>query len=149
MRREHHGWGAWLGFHAATLSAIGWIGMAAAQVQPAGRAPEPTGRGELGVVTAQYRLPASTDPTIMTDRMTEIWARVWRPNTEDLQRLPLVVFLHGNHATCGTFNCSVANCGRFIPLPNGPRIADRIDYTFTATCPPQREDNPPAQFSYL
>ncbi len=147
--RQHHGWWAWLGFYAATLSAIGWMGTAAAQVRTAGQAPDPTGRGDLGVVTAQYRLAASTDPTIMTDRATEIWARVWRPDTDDLQRLPLVVFLHGNHGTCGTFNCSVANCGRFIPLPNGPRIDDRIDYTFTGTCPRRGEGSPPAEFDYV
>ncbi len=149
MTQQHHRWWAWLGFHAAILSGIGWIGTAAAQVRTAGQAPDPTGRGELGVVTAQYRLAASTDPTIMTDRATEIWARVWRPDTDDLERLPLVVFLHGNHGTCGTFNCSVANCGRFIPLPNGPRIDDRIDYTFTGTCPRRGEGNPPAEFDYV
>jgi hypothetical protein len=149
MRQRDHRWWAWLGFHAATLSAIGWFGTAAAQVITAGPAPDPTGRGGFGVVTAQYRLAASTDPTIMTDRFTEIWARVWRPVTDDLERLPLVVFLHGNHGTCGTFNCSVANCGRFIPLPNGPRIDDRIDYTFFGTCPRAGEGNPPAEFDYV
>ena len=85
----------------------------------------------------------------MTDRATEIWARVWRPQTDDLEHLPLVVFLHGNHGTCGTFNCSVANCGRFIPLPNGPRIDDRIDYTFFGTCPRAGEGSPPAEFDYV
>ena len=133
----------------STVYAIAWSGSAAAQVHTAGRAPDPTGQGEFGVVTAQYRLPASVDPTIMTDRFTEIWARVWRPQTDELEELPLVVFLHGNHATCGTFNCSASICGHFIPLPNGPRIDDRIDYTFTGTCPRAGEGSPPAEFDYV
>jgi len=131
------------------LSAIG-LSTASQAVVTAGPAPDPTGRGDFAVATSQYRLPASTDPTIMTDRATEIWARVWRPvSNDDLGRLPLVVFLHGNHGTCGTFFCSVANCGRPIPLPNGPRIDDRVDYTFTGTCPRAGEGSPPAETDYV
>jgi hypothetical protein len=85
----------------------------------------------------------------MTDRATEIWARVWRPQTEELERLPLVIFLHGNHGTCGTFFCSAAICGHVIPLPDGPRIDDRRDYTFTGTCPRAGEGTPPAEFDYV
>ena len=84
---------------------FGAAGIGIAGEEGSRRAPDPTGRGEFAVDTAQYRLAATTDPTIMTDRVTEIWARVWRPRTEELERLPLVVFLHGNHATCGTFTC--------------------------------------------
>jgi hypothetical protein len=113
------------------------------------QAPDPTGFGEFAVVTSEYRLAATTDPTIMTDRVTEIWARVWRPQTHGSQRLSLVVFLHGNHGTCGTFFCSEANCGRLIPLPDGPRIDDRIDYTTTGTCPLKGQGNPPAEFDYV
>jgi len=131
------------------LSAVG-LSTASQAVVTAGPAPDPTGRGEFAVATSQYRLPASTDATIMSDRATEIWARVWRPiSNDDLGRLPLVVFLHGNHGTCGTFFCSVANCGRPIPLPNGPRIDDRIDYTFTGTCPRAGEGSPPAETDYV
>src|SRR5712692_3866074 len=111
-QQVHHRWWACVGFYALILSTIGWPGSAAGQaVLTAGRAPDPTGQGEFPVATSQYRLPASTDPTIMTDRPTEIWARVWRPQTEnEMEARPLVVFLHGNHGTCGTFNCSVSNC---------------------------------------
>src|SRR5712692_5507721 len=151
MRQQaHHRWCARAGFYALILTAIGWSGGAAQAQLTAGPAPDPTGRGEFAVATSQYRLPASTDPTIMTDRATEIWARVWRPQTEnEMEARPLVVFLHGNHGTCGTFNCSVSNCGRFIPLPNGPRIDDRIDYTTTGTCPRMGEGTPPAEFDYV
>ncbi len=150
MRQQtrHRRWGS-AGYCARLLSAIG-LSTASQAVVTAGPAPDPTGRGDFAVATSQYRLPASTDPTIMTDRATEIWARVWRPvSNDDLGRLPLVVFLHGNHGTCGTFFCSVANCGRPIPLPNGPRIDDRIDYTFTGTCPRAGEGSPPAETDYV
>jgi hypothetical protein len=137
-------------FFALILSLIGWPGPAAGQNSGSDRqAPDPTGFGEFAVVTSQYRLAATIDPTIMTDRVTEIWARVWRPQTYGSRRLPLVVFLHGNHATCGTFFCSEANCGRLIPLPNGPRIDDRIDYTTTGTCPLQGQGTPAAEFDYV
>ena len=151
MRQQvHHRWWVCAGFYALILSTVGWPGSAAGQaVLTAGRAPDPTGQGEFAVATSQYRLPASTDPTVMTDRATEIWARVWRPQTEELERLPLVVFLHGNHGTCGTFFCSVANCGRPIPLPDGPRIDDRRDYTFTGTCPLTGQGTPPAESDYV
>jgi hypothetical protein len=149
-QQVHHRWWACVGFSALILSTIALPGSAAGQpVLTAGRAPDPTGQGEFAVTTSQYRLPASTDPTIMTDRLTEIWARVWRPVTGELDRLPLVVFLHGNHGTCGTFFCSAANCGVPIPLPDGPRIDDRIDYTTTGTCPRAGEGNPPAETDYV
>jgi hypothetical protein len=147
--RRPYRW-AYAVFFALILSLIGWPGPAAGQNSGSARqAPDPTGFGEFDVVTSQYRLAATTDPTIMTDRATEIWARVWRPQTYESRRLPLVVFLHGNHATCGTFFCSAAICGRLIPLPDGPRIDDRIDYTTTGTCPLTGQGNPPAEFDYV
>src|SRR5215467_14114125 len=147
--RRPYGWAYAVSF-ALILSLIGLSGPAAGQNSGSARqAPDPTGLGEFAVATSEYRLAATTDPTIMTDRVTEIWARVWRPQTDGSQRLPLVVFLHGNHGTCGTFFCSVANCGRLIPLPNGPHIDDRIDYTTTGTCPRAGEGNPPAETDYV
>jgi hypothetical protein len=137
-------------FFALILSLIGWSGPAAGQYSESARqAPDPTGFGKFAVATSEYRLAPTTDPTVLTDRVTEIWARVWRPQTVESKRLPLVVFLHGNHATCGTFFCSAAICGSLIPLPNGPRIDDRIDYTTTGTCPLKGQGNPPAEFDYV
>ncbi|HEX5751741.1 MAG TPA: hypothetical protein VFZ09_36315 [Archangium sp.] len=75
------------------------------------------------VVSAEYKLPASVDPDILPDRFTELWARVYRPATlKKGKRYPVIVFLHGNHATCGTG----AN----------PRVDDNAEYTETGTCPP-------------
>lgn len=126
------------------------IGVATQAVVTAGRAPDATGTGGLGFVSAEYRFPASVDPTVYTDRFTDVRARTWRPQSlDDASRMPLVVFLHGNHATCGTFSCSAADCGVFIPLPNGPRIDDRIDYTTTGTCPLMGQGSPPARADYV
>ncbi len=88
-------------------------------------APDATGVGPLAVTSAEYRFPATVDPDIIGDRATELWARVYRP--EDLSEgppRPVLVFLHGNHATCG--------------IPFGDiRLDDRIDYTLTGVCPPE------------
>ncbi|WP_375764880.1 hypothetical protein NR798_24490 [Archangium gephyra] len=75
------------------------------------------------VVSAEYKLPATVDPDILPDRATELWARVYRPATlKRGQRYPVLVFLHGNHATCGR--------------GSNPRIDDSVEYTETGTCPP-------------
>ena len=76
------------------------------------------------VVSSDYRLPAKLDPDIATDVSTEIWATVWRPAVLTAAPHPLVVFLHGNHPTCGRFEPAL-----------GIRIDDRFDYTFTGRCP--------------
>ena len=76
------------------------------------------------VVSSDYRLPAKLDPDIAADVPTEIWATMWRPAVLASAPHPLIVFLHGNHATCGRFEPDL-----------GIRIDDRFDYTFTGRCP--------------
>jgi hypothetical protein len=76
----------------------------------------------LKVADGQYKLPASIDPSVTSVIKTELWAHVWRPITGG--PYPLVVFLHGNHATCGRFDTEL-----------GVRIDDRMDYTKTGKCP--------------
>jgi len=86
------------------------------------RAADPTGSGPLATTSADYRLPAGVDPDVMTDRATEIWARVYRPaNLAEGEKHPLVVFLHGNHGTCGR--------------GSNPRVDDSVQYTMQGTCP--------------
>jgi hypothetical protein len=80
------------------------------------------GSAQAGVLSGEYKLPASFDPEVTTELETEEWARVWRPDADG--RYPLVIFLHGNHGTCGRFDSGL-----------GVRIDDSIDYTFTGTCP--------------
>src|SRR5262245_3593024 len=66
------------------------------------RAPDPTGRGPLATTEGEYHFPAGIDPDVLDDRKTEIWAQVYRPATLDAnEKHPLLVFLHGNHGTCG------------------------------------------------
>jgi hypothetical protein len=76
----------------------------------------------LKVMDGQYKLPASLYPSVTSETKTELWAHVWRPKSGG--RYPLVVFLHGNHATCGRFDSEL-----------GVRIDDRVDYTTTGKCP--------------
>ena len=77
-----------------------------------------------GVATGQYKFPAGVDPLVATDRETEIWAHVWRPAKLGKEARPLLVFLHGNHSTCGRFDPEL-----------GVRVDDRSDYTSDGTCP--------------
>ncbi|TXH67121.1 MAG: hypothetical protein E6Q83_18525 [Thiothrix sp.] len=74
------------------------------------------------VIDGEYKLPATVDKLVTPKVKTELWAHVWRPQSRG--RYPLVVFLHGNHATCG----------KIIPELE-IREDDNIDYTTTGTCP--------------
>lgn len=86
------------------------------------RAADPTGVGPLTTTSAEYRFAASTDADILADRKTEIWARVYRPTVmANNEKHPLLVFLHGNHGTCGR--------------GSNPRIDDNTQYTSQGTCP--------------
>ncbi|MCU0494893.1 MAG: hypothetical protein MUD01_25180, partial [Chloroflexaceae bacterium] len=89
-----------------------------AQVQT----PDATAPGPFAITTAEYRFPATLDPDILADRPTEIWARVWRPQTLPAGPSPLIVMLHGNSITCNT---------RDTPPRN-----DNSLYTRTGECPP-------------
>ncbi|MBX3227245.1 MAG: hypothetical protein KIT84_35085 [Labilithrix sp.] len=93
------------------------------KAQATERAADATGRGPLSITDAEYKLPASVDPDVLADRNTEVWGHMWRPaNLESGKKHPLIVFLHGNHGTCGTG----AN----------PRRDNNTQYTTQGTCPP-------------
>lgn len=76
----------------------------------------------MAIEWGEYKLPASFDPEVTTDLETEEWARVWRPVKDG--SYPLVIFLHGNHGTCGHYD----------PV-HDVRIDDSVQYTFDGTCP--------------
>ncbi len=84
-------------------------------------APDATDFGPLETTYSEYRFPATIDPDIISDRNTEIWAVVHRPGHLAEKPYPVIVFLHGNHATCGR--------------GSNPRIDDRSDYSATGECP--------------
>lgn len=96
-------------------------------------APDATDVGPFRAVSSEYKTPAAIDPIVLADAPadlplrripTELWARVYRPDPMPAGALPLLVFLHGNHATCGRL--AGAGQGRFDI---------NIQYTFTGTCP--------------
>lgn len=95
----------------------------ASQAATPATAPDSTKEGPHKVATAEYRMPAAVDADILSDRMTEIWAKMYYPadimNSDS--KLPLVVMLHGNHATCGT--------------GSSPRNDTSCEYTYSGTCP--------------
>lgn len=80
--------------------------------------------GPYQVGTGEYRFPAQVYSDILTDRKTEIWARVFWPKEVTTQQipdnLPLVAILHGNHGTCGK--------------GKNPRLDYGSSYTDTGAC---------------
>src|SRR5258706_5358873 len=94
-------------------------------------APDATGVGPFEVTSSEYKLAAGFDNVVLADApaanrlMTELWARVYRP--VDLSGAPfsLLVFLHGNHATCGR----IAGAGQ-------GHFDINVEYTFDGMCPP-------------
>jgi hypothetical protein len=87
-------------------------------------AADPAGPGPEKVVSSEYKLPAKADSEVAPGVVTELWARIYRPKHLGAQPHPLVVMLHGNHATCGHFVKGVKG-----------RVDDDISYTFTGKCP--------------
>jgi len=75
------------------------------------------------ITVSEYKLPAAIDPVVSTALATELWARVYRPSNLGSSTHPLLVLLHGNHATCGRLS--------------GPaeHFDINVQYTFTGTCP--------------
>ena len=86
-------------------------------------APDPTANGPYQVAESEYHLPAAIDPLVDSTVVTELWAEIYRP-IDNGHAHPLLVFLHGNHATCG----------HYVPGVLG-RVDDNSQYTTTGTCP--------------
>jgi len=86
-------------------------------------APDATLDGEYEVTAAEYRFPAEIDPDIRPDQKTEVWGKMFYPKGIHTFKdtLPIVVMLHGAHATCGT--------------GSNPRIDNSCSYTQTGLCP--------------
>src|SRR5438034_2201842 len=93
-------------------------------------APDASGVGPLAVTSSEYKLPAGFDNVVLADApaavrlQTELWARVWRPVDLSGAPFPLLVFLHGNHATCGR----IAGAGQ-------GHFDINVEYTFDGMCP--------------
>jgi len=77
--------------------------------------------GSAGSVSSEeYHLPASVDNDVLTTDQTELWAKLYWPTGLSASSYPLVVFLHGNHGTCGR--------------SSNPRIDDGAEYTKDGLC---------------
>ena len=86
-------------------------------------APDATGSNPgITVTSFEYKTTGVLDTNVAPIPI-DIWAKVYLPSGFT-GKLPLIIFLHGNHATCGTFD-------GFGPA----RRDDKIDYTLTGTCP--------------
>jgi hypothetical protein len=99
-------------FAGGTLSGSPAVTAAAEELAPA----------TVPVTSSEYKLAAATDPDVLGDRMTELWAAVYRPvGLTTGVRYPLILMLHGNHGTCGS--------------GSNPRVDSSCQYTTSGTCP--------------
>jgi len=102
---------------------LGLATPAVAQSSAIPTAPDPTASGPYSVDNVEYKLPARRDVLIAPFTVTKLWARLYRPANATGAR-PLIVMLHGNHATCGRFDPAVLG-----------RVDDDSTYTDTGQCP--------------
>ncbi len=117
---------------------LGSLYIAAQQV-----APDATPVGPLPTASGEYDLGAQVDNLVLPgcqpvsgyDCKVDVRAHVYYPQTLT-GTYPVIIFLHGNHGTCGTPDPG---------LPGDPRDDNRSDYTGTGTCPAGYIESP----SYL
>jgi len=88
------------------------------------QAPDATTNGPLAFSRSEYRLPPKINDDILSAVNTELWASVYHPTNLNAGPYPILLFLHGNHGTCG----------RATSNPN-QRIDDNCQYTKSGTCP--------------
>lgn len=80
--------------------------------------------GPLKTTSAVYKFPPAVDADVLPHVNTEIWARVYWPapmKDPSGKKRPLLMFLHGNHGTCG--------------IGTGPRNDSSCQYTNEGACP--------------
>src|SRR5215471_17209238 len=132
-------------FWIAVLGIVAFAGSAAAYRDPP---PDASGTGPNATAVAEYKLDAVIDPDIIAGRFTEVWARVYRPDPLP-DNSPLLVFLHGNHATCG--HCITGTLDMDGHCTDGSaRNDDNIQYTTSGTCPVNYVSSPShAGYGYM
>lgn len=85
-------------------------------------APDPTGNGPFATTSGSYQFPAEVMTDVLSGRFTEVWAETYYPTGAGVPaQMPVLVFLHGNHGTCGT--------------GVNPRRDTSCEYTVSGTCP--------------
>lgn len=91
----------------------------------AATAPDATKRGSYAVGLGSYALAPKLDRELSDELKTQIAAAVWYPkNAPASEPRPLLVFLHGNHATCGRYDKELKI-----------RVDDDTTYTYDGKCP--------------
>ena len=106
----------------AVSAAIGLFGCGAPAPTTNDESATELGQALVPSTSSEYKLPAVVDPDVLGDRVTELWARVYRPIVlQPGVRYPVLLFLHGNHYTCGH--------------GSNPRIDDNTEYTNDGMCP--------------
>src|ERR1700712_703572 len=105
-------------------SAASIVGAAPSFAAGSGVALDPTGGGAYQISESEYHLPAKVDPLVDATVTTELWAEIYRPVDTSGAAHPLLVLLHGNHATCGHYVAGTLG-----------RLDDNSQYTTTGTCP--------------
>lgn len=94
-------------------------------------APDGSTPGPLATAQGFYEMPAAINSNVLVGRPTQIRARVYRPAVLNGE-LPLLLFLHGNHGTCGRdFDPAVDDPAMF---PGNPRFDDDCAFTDTGAC---------------
>jgi hypothetical protein len=86
------------------------------------KAPDPLHPGANPVSVAEYHSEAAIYPDVSATRETEFWARVYWPSGLASGPYPLIMLLHGNHASCGVIGTS-------------PRVDKTSEYGLTGKCP--------------
>ena len=76
--------------------------------------------GPYATASAEYRFPAAIDNNVLAGVATEVWGKLYRPTNSRVQKLQLIVLLHGNHETCG--------------FGANPIQAVSCEYTFSGSC---------------
>jgi hypothetical protein len=91
----------------------------------AATAPDPTRRGPYAVGQGSYALPPRLDRELSDELKTDLNAAIWYPKNAPVSvPRPLLVFLHGNHSTCGYFDKELKI-----------RVDDDTSYTYSGKCP--------------
>lgn len=88
-----------------------------------GSAPESSAPGPYATSTTEYKMRPQVDSDVLANAQTEIWGRVYWPTTLPnlTEKRPLLMFLHGNHGTCGS--------------GSAPRNDSSCQYTGEGVCP--------------
>ncbi|HEV3036393.1 MAG TPA: hypothetical protein VHA33_01150 [Candidatus Angelobacter sp.] len=126
-------------FSRRLLAAI-WIASLFLTAAAQNRAPDAADNpAPLATMIADYQQPAAVNAIVLPgcvpgvhDCRTQISARIYRPQVLN-GRYPLVLLLHGNHATCGRPYASPPYPAGW---PGNPRVDDNVRFTLNGTCPP-------------